>query len=194
MSDSLGLAVLSRVSPVDRLPFMHALVDLSSSDQVQFDEDKTVAACAEAWELDTTGRKKVRGMLRNSEPVSLAERVDAFEDSNTPFLLLQELVRVSVRDDSYARIDRETVERIADHLGFSSTVLDDIEMWVERSTVWGNTNMDEHSEDALSEVLNREDDGSDYDLSDIPTTDSEETDRIRGKEGEEASGDEAETE
>jgi len=192
MSDSLGLAVLSRVSPVDRLPFMHALVDLSSSDQVQFDEDKTVAACAEAWDMDTTGRKKVRGMLRNSEPASLAERIEAFEDSNTPFLLLQELVRVSVHDDSYAKIDRETVERIADRLGFSSTVLDEIEMWVERSTVWGNTDMDEHTEDALSEVLNREDDGSDYDLSDIPTTDPEEMDRASGKE--EASGDESENE
>jgi hypothetical protein len=57
-------------------------------------------------------------------------------------------------------------------------VLGDIEKWVERSTVWGNTSVDEHDDDALSDVLNREDDDSEYDLSDIPTADPGDLDRI----------------
>jgi hypothetical protein len=157
---------------------VRTLAQLGASGGLHLDEEKIVTAYADAWDLDTTGRKKVRKVLRDVDDAPLDERLNAFEESNTPFLLLQELVRVSISDETYADADRDALAAVADRLGFSADVLDDIEKWVERSTVWGNTSVDEHDDDALSDVLNREDDDSEYDLSDIPTTDSGDLDRI----------------
>lgn len=178
MPDSLGLAVVSRVSPVDRMPFVRTLAQLAASGDLHLDEEKIVTAYAEAWDLDTTGRKRVRKVLRDADGSPLDEQLNAFEESNTPFLLLQELVRVSISDETYADADRDALASLANRLGFSADVLGDIEKWVERSTVWGNTSVDEHDDDALSDVLNREDDDSEYDLSDIPTADPGDLDRI----------------
>jgi len=192
MPDSLGLAVLSRVSPVDRLPFIRTLAHLSASGDLHLDEEKTVAAYAEAWEMDTTGRKKVRKVLRDVDDAPLEERLGAFEESNTPFLLLQELVRISISDETYAGTDREVLGDVADRLGFSSGVLDEIEKWVERSTVWGNTSVDEHDDDALSDVLSRDDGDSEYDLSDIPTADADDLDQLADESDGDASTDKSE--
>jgi hypothetical protein len=177
MPDSLGLAVVSRVSPVDRMPFVRTLAQLAASGDLHLDEEKIVTAYAEAWDLDTTGRKRVRKVLRDADGSPLDEQLNAFEESNTPFLLLQELVRVSISDETYADADRDALASLANRLGFSADVLGDIEKWVERSTVWGNTSVDEHDDDALSDVLSRDED-SEYDLSDIPTADPDDLDRI----------------
>lgn len=185
MSDPLGLAVLSRVAEEDRLPFVKALAGIAAiDDEVTLDEKKAVMSFAKAWNLNDADVGATRDILRQGTSVSMEDLVSAFNQPNTPYLLLEELVRLSHADGTYAAAEKEEVERIAHTVGLSDA-LDDIEAFVERGLVWGTDGEDSSHHDALKDVLNRDDDGEEYSLSDIPTADPEEIDRLVGEEDEE---------
>jgi uncharacterized tellurite resistance protein B-like protein len=187
MSDSLGLAVLSRVPEADRSRFVQALSHLAAvDDDVSVEEKEMLAGVAEAWDLDDGETSSFRTALQEPPSAGLEEHVEAFTESYTPFLLLQELVRLSLADGTYARVEQDAVRTVADRLGFASEVLEEIEVWVERGTVWRGAQGGESSADALSDILNREEDTGEYDLSDIPTTGSQQLDDLNpGADGEE---------
>jgi uncharacterized tellurite resistance protein B-like protein len=187
MSDSLGLAVVSRIAPSDRLPFVKALAHLAAvDDEVTLDEKKAVMSFAEAWDMDDDEIGEARDILRSAAPSSMSDLVAEFSEPNTPFLLLQELVRLSLADGSYADVERREIRQLAAALGLSDRVLEEIETWVKRGSVWGLGGEDETGDDApgpdsLAEILDRHDDEpeADYDLDDIPTATAEELRRLK---------------
>ena len=129
MSDSLGLAVISRIAPPDRLPFVKALAHLAAvDDEVTLDEKKAVMRLTEAWDMEEAEVGQVRDILRSTAPSALADMVKEFTEPNTPFLLLQELIRLSHADGSYADVEQREIHRLADALGVSQDVLQEMEV------------------------------------------------------------------
>lgn len=181
MANTKELAVISRVAPEDRIPFVKALAGLAAvDDEVTLDEKKAVMSFAKAWELDDADIGATRDILRQGTSVSMEDIVQEFKQPNTPYLLLEELVRLSHADGTYGETEKDQVKRIAVATGLVDS-LEDVEQFVERGIVWGSPDADDDGRDydALQDFLNREeDDDNDYDLSDIPTADEDELDKL----------------
>jgi len=183
--NSLGLSVVERIAPTDRLPFVKALAHLAAiDDEVTLDEKQAVLSLAKAWDMSEADIGEARDILRTGSTIDLNELMGEFSEANTPYLLLQELVRLSHADGSYADVEREETIAIATSFGFDEDTLSDIEDWVERGQVWDTDSVDGHSAEALEKVLNREDEDGDYSLDDISTADPDELDRLTGDDDE----------
>jgi len=182
MSDELGLAVISRVAHEDRIPFVKALAGLAAiDDEVTLDEKKAVMSFAKAWDLSDAAIGETRDILRQGDAISLSTLIAEFNQPNTPYLLLEELIRLSHADGTYGKAEQSEIRRIAESVGLGDA-LDDVEQFVERGLVWGSTEADDdgRDHDALQEVLNRKDDNGDYSLDDIPTADASDLDKLSG--------------
>lgn len=176
MSDSLGMKAVSRVDETDREPFLKALAHIAvADDSVTIDEKEMVEQYAEAWDLGDRARSVVKDILEAGSPLDLDHLVSEFSESGTRFLLMQELMRLAYADGTYGDVERRQIAAIAQRMDMTEEQFREVEKWVGRGRAWGDT-MEEGvpGEDELEGVLNREEDeGNDYDLSDIETGDSD---------------------
>jgi tellurite resistance protein len=185
MSEDFDLAVISRVAPEDRIPFVKALAGIAAADdEVTLDEKQAVMNFAKAWDLSEADVSATRDILRQGTTVSMDSIVDEFNQPNTSYLLLEELVRIAHADGTYGEAEKDEVKRIAVAAGLVDS-LEDVEEFVERGLVWGSTESDDDGRDydALKDYLDRDDDEDEYDLSDIPTADTDELDRLVDEKG-----------
>lgn len=177
MSESLGLKVVNRVEETDRLPFLKALAHIAIvDDTVDLNEKKMVEDYTEAWNLGTSAKAQVQEILDADLSLSLNELVAEFSETGTRFLLVQELMRLSYADGTYGDAERKEIAAIAQRMGMDERQFREVEKWVGRGQAWegGSDDEGESDEDQLEDVLNREedDDGDEYDLSDIETGES----------------------
>lgn len=170
---SLGMSVVSRVPGPDRIPFLRALAHLAVvDDSVALDEKQMVMEYAETWDLDGSAEAEVRDILRAGNNLSLDSLVAEFSESGTRFLLLQELIRLSYADGTYAETERKEIARIAKRLGLTEEQFLEVEEWVERGQAWEPGQNEGPDANALEERLDREEE-SEHDLSDIRTGDAD---------------------
>jgi uncharacterized tellurite resistance protein B-like protein len=174
MSESLGLKVVNRVEETDRLPFLKALAHIAIvDDTVDLNEKQMVEDYTDAWNLGTSAKAQVQEILNADLSLSLNELVAEFSETGTRFLLVQELMRLSHADGTYGDAERKEIAAIAQRMGMDERQFREVEKWVGRGQAWegGATDEGESDEDELEDVLNRdeEDDGDEYDLSDIET-------------------------
>lgn len=184
---SLGMSVVARVPNADRFPFLKALAHIAAvDDSVTVDEKQMVMEYADTWELDDSSHGKIRKILRSGTNLSLDALVAEFSETGTRFLLLQELVRLSYADGTYADAERKEIARIAQRLGMTEEQFLEVEEWVERGRAWEPG--EEKGPDAsdLEERLNRED-SNDHDLADIRTGDADLSDINQSGVGEDVS-------
>jgi len=171
MSDAPDTSVTSRVAPTDRLPFLKALAHIAAADDaITLDEKQMVMAYAEAWDLGERRKGEVRDLLSAGTSLSVDALVQEFSESGTRLLLVQELIRLSHADGTYAEAEEAEVARIAEHIGLSEKQLRDLEDWMERGRAW-NVAGDEDGGaevEALKQRLGG-DDEHEHDLSDIDT-------------------------
>ncbi len=140
MASNLGLAVVERVAESDRIPFVKALAYIAAADDdVTVDETEMVKEYAKAWRLGQGTANEVKAILRSGSNNSLDALVAEFTEPSTPFLLMQELVRLSHADGDYAEVEHEEIVSIAKGLGLTSERVAEIEAWVERGLVWGTS-------------------------------------------------------
>lgn len=173
MSDSLGMKVVNRVAETDRLPFVKALAHIAvADDSVTLNEKEMVSKYADEWGLGEETKSQVEDILESGTSLSLDELVAGFSESGTRFLLVQELMRLSHADGTYGDAERKEIATIAQRMGMSETQFREVEKWVGRGQAWEMSEGESSSEEALEEVLER-DDEPEYDLSDIQTTDSD---------------------
>lgn len=170
---SLGMSVVARVPDSDRTPFLKALAHLAAvDDSVTLDEKQMVMEFAESWSLDEAAEGEIRDILRSGDHLSLDALVDEFHEPGTRFLLLQELIRLSYADGTYADSERKEIARIAKRLGLAEEQFLEVEEWVERGQAWELDQEDGSDSDDLEERLKR-DEENEHDLSDIPTGDAD---------------------
>jgi uncharacterized tellurite resistance protein B-like protein len=173
MSNTLGMKVVNRVAETDRLPFVKALAHIAvADDSVTLDEKEMVSKYADEWGLGEETKSQVEEILETGTSLSLDELVAGFSESGTRFLLVQELMRLSYADGTYGDAERKEIAAIAQQMGMSETQFREVEKWVGRGQAWDVSEEDSPGEEALEDVLGREDE-SEYDLSDIETTDSD---------------------
>jgi len=174
MPDSLGMKVVNRVAEADRLPFIKALAYIAlADDSVTIDEKQMIRQYADAWDLEDDARSDLQDTLRSGQTSSLDALVSGFSESGTRFLLVQELMRLSHADGTYGDAERREIAVIAQRLGMSEEQFREVEKWVGRGQAWQRTGDEEEAaEDDLEEVL-AQDEGEEYDLSDIETGDSD---------------------
>jgi len=178
MSESLGMKAVSRVADTDRFPFLKALAHIAVADEsVSLNEKKMVMTYSDAWNLGDDAEAAVRDILRSGSGLSLEDVVADFSESGTRYLLVQELMRLSHADGTYGTAERKEIARIARRLDMTENQFLEIEKWMDRGQAWGAADMEDGGDDApgtddLEEVMNR-DDGSEHDLSDIETGDSD---------------------
>lgn len=186
---SLGMSVVARVPDPDRVPFLKALAHLARvDDSVTLDEKQMVMEYAETWELDGSSEGKIRDMLRAGNNLSLDALLAEFSESGTRFLLLQELIRLSYADGTYADAERKEIARIAKRLGLTEKQFLEVEEWVERGQAWEPGQDTGPDATDLEERL--EDEGeNEHDLSDIPTGEADLSDIGTSEDGEEGSED-----
>ncbi len=178
MSESLGMKVVNRVEKADRFPFIKALAHLATvDDSVDLDEKAMVNEYAEAWELDEQEKADVQSILNTEQRISVRDLAEEFTESNTRFLLVQELMRLSYADGTYGKAERKEIAAIAQRMEMSEQQFREVEKWVGRGQAWEEEARDTDEEDgsgALEEVLDDEgDEDEGYDLSDIQTADSD---------------------
>lgn len=194
MSNSLGMKAVNRVAETDRLPFVKALAHIAvADDSVTLDEKEMVSKYADEWELGDETRSQVEGILESGTSLSLDELVAEFSESGTRFLLVQELMRLSYADGTYGDVERKEIAVIAQRMGMSETQFREVEKWVGRGQAWEMPEGESPDEEALEDVLER-DDEAEYDLSDIETTDSDLDDIDPGGYDEDGEGEEPEEE
>ncbi len=175
MSESLGLKAVSRVDEKDRMPFLKALAHIATvDDSVDLDEKRMVEQYADAWNLTDSAKSQVQQILDTKSSLSLNQLASEFSESGTRFLLTQELMRLGYADGTYGEAERKEIASIAKRMGMSQEQFREVEKWVGRGQAWG-TPSDEGGpgEDDLKEVLDRDEDEPEHDLSDIETGDSD---------------------
>lgn len=176
MSETLGLKAVSRVEETDRFPFLKALAHLATvDDSVDLNEKKVVEQYTDAWHLGSEQKAQVQDILRTQSSLSLRQLVSEFSESGTRFLLVQELMRLAYADGTYGEVERKEIASIAHRLGMSEDEFREVEKWVGRGQAWGVTSEEEEGpqEDDLEEVLDRDEEEDEHDLSDIETGDSD---------------------
>lgn len=179
MPDKLGLTVVSRVAASDRAPFIKALAHIAAiDDEVTLDEKKMVMSFADAWDLSENEIGEARDVLRQAGNMSLDALVNEFSEPDTPFLLVQELVRLSHADGTYGKAERKEINVLAQRIGIEESVVSEIEEWVERGLAWSFG--DEDDDPDLESVLDRDYGDDDHDLNDIPTADDDDIKRLLG--------------
>jgi uncharacterized tellurite resistance protein B-like protein len=174
MSD-LGMKAVSRVAVTDREPFLKALVHIAAvDDSVDLNEKEMVEQYVEAWELGGQARSEIQEVLQNESSFTLNHLVSQFSESGTRFLLVQELMRLAYADGTYGEAERKEIASLAQRMGMSEDEFREVEKWMGRGQAWENTAADNgHGEDDLEEVLGREDEDEEHDLSDIETGDAD---------------------
>lgn len=186
---SLGMSVVARVPDSDRVPFLKALAHIArADDSVTLDEKQMVMEYAEAWELDSSAEGKIRDTLRGGNNLSLDTLLAEFTESGTRFLLLQELIRLSYTDGTYADAERKEIGRIAKRLGLTEKQFLEVEEWVERGQAW-EPGQDEGPDASDLEERLESKEVDEHDLSDIPTGDADLSDIGNSGRGEEESKD-----
>lgn len=178
--DSLGMKVVNRVKETDRLPFLKALAHIAAvDDSVTLDEKQMVDDYTEAWSLDTNAQSQIQSILDANQSVSLDALAAEFSETGTRFLLMQELMRLSYADGTYGNAERKEIAAIAQRMDMSERQFREVEKWVGRGQAWEARDEDDSpGEEQLQAVLGREDDGDEYDLSDIDTSDESSLDDI----------------
>jgi uncharacterized tellurite resistance protein B-like protein len=189
MPQPLGVSVISRIAESDRVPFIKVLAHLAAADdEVTLDEKQAVMDFAEAWDLSEDAVGEARDILRRGSAKSLRDLVAEFSEPNTPFLLLQELVRLSHADGEYGSAEREQVVAIAEQIGLSRETVEEVEEWIERGLAWDVSGADNvPGSDDLEDLLDDRDEEHEHDLSDIETADQEDLDSLIGDEDDDAS-------
>jgi len=168
----LGLKAVSRVDEADRFPFLKALAHLAAvDDSIELDEKKMVEQYAEAWELDASATSQVQDILETKSSLSLDRLTSEFSESGTRFLLVQELMRLGYADGAYDEEERREIASIAQRLGMSENQFREVEKWVGRGQAWGAAEEEAPGEEDLQQVLDRDQEETEHDLSDIETGD-----------------------
>lgn len=175
MSESLGLKAVSRVAETDRFPFLKALAHIATvDDSVDLDEKELVQQYETAWDLGEEAKAEVERILEAQKTVSIGQLLSEFSEAGTRLLLVQELMRLAYADGTYGDAERREIARIARDLGLTEEQFRELEKWVHRGQAWGETSdEDGPSEEDLKKVLNRSNDSSEHDLSDIQTGESD---------------------
>jgi uncharacterized tellurite resistance protein B-like protein len=190
MPQPLGVSVISRIAESDRVPFIKVLAHLAAADdEVTLNEKQAVMDFAEAWDLNESAIGEARDILRRGSAQSLRDLVARFSEPNTPFLLLQELVRLSHADGEYGSAEREQVVAIAEQIGLSRETVEEVEEWIERGLAWDVSGTDDvPGSDDLEDLLDsRSEEDHEHDLSDIETADREDLEGLIGDEDDDAS-------
>lgn len=174
MSESLGLKAVSRVDETDRLPFIKALAHIAViDDSVDLDEKRMVEQYADAWNLKDSAKSQIQKILDTKSSLSLKQLVAEFSESGTRFLLMQELMRLGYADGTYGEAERKEIASIAQRMGMSQEQFREVEKWVGRGQAWDVADDEGPGEDDLQNVLDREGEDPEHDLSDIETGDSD---------------------
>lgn len=175
MSESLGLKAVSRVDDTDRVPFLKALAHIATvDDSVDLDEKRMVEQYADAWNLTDSAKSQLKQILDSKSSLSLSQLASEFSESGTRFLLMQELMRLGYADGTYGDAERKEIAGIAKRMGMSQDQFREVEKWVDRGQAWGaSSDEGEPGEDDLQEVLGRDEEEPEHDLSDIETADSD---------------------
>lgn len=172
MAEDLGLKAVSRVDETDRFPFLKALAHLAAvDDSIDLNEQRMVEQYAEAWELDADAKSQVQDILETRSSLSLKRLVSEFSESGTRFLLIQELMRLGYADGTYDEEERKEIASIAARMGMSEDQFREVEKWVGRGQAWGTAGEEEPDEEDLQNVLDREEEEDEHELSDIETED-----------------------
>jgi uncharacterized tellurite resistance protein B-like protein len=169
-------STLSNVDPSDRHAFVQALAHVAALDgSVHVDEEDAVNDLLDSWDLSRTQRSEIERIMANPGDQSIENLTATFDDSNTKFLLVQELVRLALADGTYDEDERDGIARIADRIDLPAEQFKEIEEWAERGSVWRRGSVDEADTDRLDDVVNGGSggDADDFNLDDIDTTGSD---------------------
>ena len=160
---------LSNVDPSDRHPFVQALAHVAAADgSLHVDEEAAITDLLDAWDVSASQRSEIEQIMSNPSNQSIEDLTAEFDDSNTKFLLIQELVRLALVDGEYDEEERTGIARIAKRIDLPAAQFDEIEEWAERGSVWRRQNVEDAGTDRLDDVVNEASD-EDYDLDDIET-------------------------